>query len=228
MIKTRINDRWDILLPDHRASQWAEEWEKKRLDSIYETTKKDDVIYYVGAEQGDMCALIQTWGSKLVLIEPGHEVWGNIKAIWDANKLEYPLASFEAFGSNDTTPDVKWGVRMIDGDINDKHDFKNLCEADGTIPKVKIDDIAKHVLPPDMITIDVEGAEWEVLKGAEETLIKYKPRIYLSLHPEFMFNIYGEYGSSCRNWIKNLGYKETLLDYEHEVHLLYEKIINER
>jgi len=27
---------------------------------------------------------------------------------------------------------------------------------------------------------------------------------------------------NLRQWIKNLGYKEKLLDYQHEVHLFYE------
>lgn len=234
MIKTKINGRWDLILPDHRAArpEWDIAnggWEKARLDSIFKTTKKGDVVYYVGAEEGDMCALLTMWGAEMYLFEPNDKVWPNIKAIYDANKLPAPNRSYIAFAANETTDDVlynrQWPVDYVmDGEIIGNHGFKNLCEADGTVPKIKIDDLALTGMGkvPDMISIDVEGAEWEVLRGAEQTLRKYHPRIYLSLHPEFLFHIYGEYSNDLRQWLKNMGYKETFLDYQHEVHLLYE------
>jgi len=37
-------------------------------------------------------------------------------------------------------------------------------------------------LPPDVLKIDTEGHEYEVLKGAEQVLQKYKPKIYYEPH----------------------------------------------
>ena len=70
--------------------------------------------------------------------------------------------------------------------------------------------------------MDVEGSEWEVLKGAEETLREYHPKLWVSIHPEFLFRIYGKYQYELRKWIKDLGYTEELLDYQHELHVFYE------
>ena len=233
MVKVKVNGRWDIILPEHRAvrPEWTSEqgWEKARLDSMFKTTKKGDVVYYVGAEEGDMCALLQMWGAEVALFEPNPAVWPNVKAVYEANKLEPPIFSFYGFNANKTdlrgyTDKGREFPACANGDVISNHGFKNLCEDNGEIPLVKIDDVVyKTSLIPHMISVDVEGAEWEVLRGAEQTLIKYHPRIYLSLHPEFLYEIYKEYAFDLRNWLKNLGYKETLLDYQHEVHLLYEE-----
>lgn len=235
MVNVKVNGRWDIKLPEHRAArpEWTSDdgWERARLNHMHSTIKPGDIVYYVGAEEGDMCGLLAQWGANLVMFEPNPAVWANIKGIWDANKLDPPLYAFAAFAGNvSDTPTFMIGKasrfpKCADGPMIAEHGFKNLCEADGTIGILKIDDVvADTKLVPDMITMDVEGGEWEVLRGAEETLKKYHPNIYLSGHPEFLYEIYGEYLGDLRRWIKDFGYRETLLDYQHEVHLVYEEI----
>jgi hypothetical protein len=97
MVKARRNGMYDIVLPKHRADrpQWysPEGWEKARLAALgNEITRQRDaggepVVYYVGAEEGEMAALCQIWGANVVLFEPNQRVWSNIKAIWEANAL---------------------------------------------------------------------------------------------------------------------------------------------
>lgn len=230
-----INGRWEIILPDHRADrpEWLIEnggWEKARLDSMYETIKPGDIVYYVGAEEGDMCGLLAMWGAKLVMFEPNARVMPNIRAIWEANKLG-PAVVLPAFAANETVNHFDWyTTSFIEGDVIPDHGFKELRDP-GEIPRIKIDNMVfnpsfwnrQPVRMPDVISLDVEGSEWEVLRGAERTLREYHPRIYLSLHPEFLHEQYGEWGAELRKWIIDLGYKETLLDYPlHEVHLYYE------
>lgn len=235
MIKAKLNGKYDIILPKHRADrpEWYTEsgWEKPRLDSMSSTTKKGDIVYYIGAEEGDMCGLLASWGADLVMFEPNERVSPNVKAIWEANKFRKPLAYFEGFAANVT--DLK-GINPLtvgdfpvsaSGEVIGDHGFKELAYEADVVPQIKIDDLASQLgHKVDMITMDVEGSEWEVLRGAEQVIIRDKPRIYLSLHPEFMWRMFGEYGYDCRNWIKDKGYKETFLDYQHEVHFLYEAI----
>lgn len=42
---------------------------------------------------------------------------------------------------------------------------------------------ASHGLSPQIIKIDVEGAEYQVLQGAVQTLQRCAPRVFLSIHP---------------------------------------------
>lgn len=223
MKSIKINGKWDIILPDHRADrpEWPI-WEYKRLESMHETTKPGDLVYYVGTEEGDMAGLLAMWGAKLVLFEPNDKVWPNIKAIWETNNLDRPdcIVGFAGDVSGPGYMSSGW-PECADGPLIGNHGFKELKDP-GEVPIVKLDDLSPLV--PDMISIDVEGSEGRVLRGAEQTLRKYHPRIYLSLHPEFL-RTYDEWGAELRKWIIDLGYKETLLDYPlHEVHLLYEAL----
>lgn len=225
---TKINDKWDILLPDHRADrkEWPW-WEQERLQSMNETIKKGDVVYYVGSEAGDLAGLLSMWGAKLVLFEPNSMVWPNAKKVWEYNNLSKPLAFYYGFASDET----KNGDGLLadwpsdaDKDVIPNFGFKELVADDPEIPQTRIDDLENKIPPPDMITLDVEGAEGRVLRGAEQTLRKYKPRIYLSLHHEFLHQNYGELHFDLCNWIKSLGYKETVIGNQpHEAHLVYER-----
>ncbi len=62
-----------------------------------------------------------------------------------------------------------------------------------SISTISIDDFAdqkelKHV---DLIKMDIEGAEFEALKGAEKTICKYKPNLAISIYhrPDHFFQI---------------------------------------
>lgn len=211
------------MLPDHRAARdsW-DRWEFQRLQSMHSNLSDKDRILYIGAEEGDLAALCSSWGADVILIEPNNRVWPNIKAIWEANNLKTPL-SFAGFaGKEDKGGEIIRGFpEWANGELIGDHAFKTLWEYP-ELPVITIDTINEKY-PLTAITLDVEGAEWEVLRGGEKTMHTTKPKIWLSGHPEFQFAQYNLYLNDLRGWLMHeFGYKETLLDYQHEVHLLYE------
>jgi len=239
MLNTKINQSWEIFLPAHRAAreQWSSElgWERERLQSIYEHVKEGDIFLYVGAECFDMCGLIAKFGAKLMCIEPNTLAYPNAKAIWESNNLEMPLVCFLGFAANENkySPDSFDFINQLHfnrfpfcsyGEIIPALGFKELKDSDD-IAKIKIDTLVEITgYIPNHISLDIEGSEGHALRGAEQTLRKYKPNIWLSGHPEFMVLGYNEYLGDLRHWIKQIGYKETLLAYSHELHLYYEAI----
>ena len=228
MVDTLINGRWTLKLPAHRAArpEWKLEnggWEKARLDHMHSTTKNGDRVLYIGGEEGDMAALLASWGANLSLVEPNELVWPNIKAIWDANDLPPVWSMFVGFCGKTSTDNFTAGhftdwPPCADGPVIGDHGFKELRDP-GDRPIIAVDDMG---IKPDMISMDVEGAEWEVLQGAERTINECRPRIYLSLHPEFLIDQYGKYSYEVRRWLIDKGYTETLLDWQHEGHFYYE------
>jgi FkbM family methyltransferase len=222
-----INGTWELNLPPHRLKQWSQDWEKKRLQKMYEEIKKDDVVLYAGVEEGDIPALISLWGAQVYLIEPQPKFWPNIKHVFELNNVE-PLGCFAGFASDktQTAPTPNFDTRTLGvwplvayGEVQEDVGFRHLYQETTTTPQIKLDSL---LYVPDVIVLDVEGSEWQVLKGAQETLRVRKPKIFLSGHEEFMPYMFGQELKDLREWIKGFGYKETELDNQHELHVFYE------
>ena len=76
-------------------------------------------------------------------------------------------------------------------------------------------------LTPSVIKIDVEGAEWAVLKGAERTLRSHHPGLSLSLHPAALHRV-GSSEAEILDWLNVLGYRHRVISEDHEVHVIAE------
>lgn len=225
-----LNERWSLTLPDHRVQQWAAFWERERLNAMHDTIKPDDVVFDVGAEQGDISALVASWGARVVLFEPSPHVWPGIKATFDANVLT-PAGAFAGFAARHTnlTPDrMEPRFRLMEkngwpgcayGDVSEVNAFRNVCERFHDTPQVSLDDYCtmRNIIPQ-VVTMDVEGAELEVLKGADLLLSQHHPTVFISVHPTFMAEMYGQTADQLHAYMMSLGYRGELLAVDHEEH----------
>jgi FkbM family methyltransferase len=59
--------------------------------------------------------------------------------------------------------------------------------------------VRNGAFPPDLVKMDIEGAEFDALTGAKEILVKFKPVIFLATHGK-------EIHSNCINLLKSFGY----------------------
>lgn len=223
-----INGRWSLKLPDHRADryQWPW-WEATRLACMsHYLGDGGHVVYDIGAEEGDFPALWSTWGNDVVLFEPNPLVWPNIQAIWQANRLADPLGCFVGFAAGSQDPDpVVWTGRFppcAGGPLISDHGFLNLCERPD-VQRTTLDEIARipHWPAPTALTIDVEGAEFEVLAGAHELLMRHRPLVWVSVHPEFMDRMYKRTPDDLHRYMEDRGYERTFLCADHEEHWFY-------
>lgn len=230
MIPTKINGRWTLKLPEHRHDrpQWPW-WEATRLAAMHHFiskmwfTGKIPVVFDIGAEEGDFPALYAQWGAKVVMVEPNPKVWPNIKAIFEANTLK-PLATVQALASNEKVNDPTWQEdwpTCAYGEVIGDHGFINLAEA-GDTPQVRVDDITQDIITPDVITIDTEGSELRVLEGAWETLSEHRPIVFVSVHEQFMKDMYpGDTPQALDDYMETLSYHKTYLGSDHEDHIMY-------
>jgi len=239
MIKTTLNGKYEIILPKHRAERpdWHKPpyWEYERIESMMANLKPTDNVFYIGAEEGEIPAIMAKEMTKgtMVMFEPNPKVVPNTKAIWDANKLKQPIF-FVGFASSQTRfPNPMPDELLLEdgwpkcayGPVIGDHGFRNLDEngeEEPILPEIKLDDfMAEYEIIPNIITMDVEGSEFEILKGAAGLIEEYRPLLWISIHPEFMYQHYNQYGSELMQYMKAMGYKFKLLDYNHEVHAAF-------
>ena len=73
---------------------------------------------------------------------------------------------------------------------------------------------------PHAITIDVEGAELEVLRGASSILRIVHPLVWVSIHPT-MIGQYDATREDVLEYMASYGYAATHLGTDHEEHWLF-------
>jgi FkbM family methyltransferase len=152
------------------------------------TVKEGNVFYDVGANVGFFSLLAaRLIGPKgrVISFEPLPDnlvnLHENVKRNQFLNVQVLPLAlgatNEEQIFQVSERP--TWGkLKSAGPDAPDKYlsDIKVLVR--------RLDDLVTDgvIEPPDFVKIDVEGAEVEVVEGAKETLIRYRPTLIIELH----------------------------------------------
>lgn len=234
-----VNGSWVLRMPSHRAIQYMRpegggQWEPERLAAMHAVIKATDTVFDIGSEQGDMTGLIAQWTPEghVVAVEPNPWVWPCIKAIFDENDLTPPAATFVGFvGSNITIPTNPDGIRRgffrgwpdcATGIVDPAAGFAHLAQEQDRVPTTTADALVRQTgLVPDVITMDTEGSEWHVLRGATRTLAQHRPTVFVSVHPEFLKDLYGQSPMDVHQLMTKAGYDRELLAVDHEEHWRY-------
>lgn len=236
---------WTILMPEERAArvQWPwHEW--NRFHSMFHNLRLGDVLFDVGAEQGDQSALYQRWIQRpawedviaenfageevarvrgvreggIVLVEPNLRAWPCIKAVWDANELRKPLGCYTNAISSEQEVSP---LHQSDWPSPAK---KPIRYPIGTAQRPPFETTIDHLTTvagiPDAITIDIEGIEHEALVGAKHLLTVYRPLVWVSIHWELL-QARGDSRIRLLDYMAGLGYRFEHLGADHEEHALF-------
>ena len=171
-------------------------YEKKPRHIFKNLIKKGDIVFDIGAHVGFYTLLASKHvGNKgrVFSFEPlprnisflkRHVALNNLKNV---EIMETALSDKEGKFFFDTSID------SFQGRISAKGDIK--------VNSTTLDRLVNNgnILPPDLLKIDVEGEEYNLLQGGEKILVKYKPKIILSIHSH-------ELRDKCLFFLKELGY----------------------
>lgn len=223
-----------IELPEGRRRFYEDRpmWENERITSMLNNITAEDVVYDIGAERGDITALLRkTTNASIVPIEASQKMWPHIKKVYDLNGLDTPDLSVTALlGArnnnldNDTVLNVLTWPPQVDEIRTSEPGFVHLNEGDGYLPQITVGTVWKSTnVIPTVLNVDVEGAEYEVLSGAANILQNTNMKVWVSIHPEFMFHRYGHYTGELCEMMKRFGYSYKILAFDHEFHFYFTK-----
>lgn len=153
-ILTSISEPADEVDPDNPYN------EKEVIHDIFTELKESDVFWDVGANRGFYSMLAAKKGvSKVYSFEPNPRMEDKLTKNASINNVEITLKGIALSNKNKTESlenlSSNFGANKIKGEFKIKtgdHVIENACKT------------------PDVMKIDVEGAEFNVLKGLEQNL----------------------------------------------------------
>ncbi|HEY8096634.1 MAG TPA: FkbM family methyltransferase [Methylobacter sp.] len=170
--------------------------------------KPDDVVLDIGSGYGSYALTALAIGAALI-------------HCWNPNQEENDLLakSAEVNGWSDKIIIHAEGVYSKTGWLQDMDQKFSTEPADGYFKVTALDDYELGLTKLDWVKLDVEGAEANVLSGAEKTLMKYKPKVQVENHQFKDSTIEGQ----VQNYMKSLGYKHvSTFPYHGVSHSVYE------
>ena len=190
------------------STRTAEEvfWRKCELGDV--------IIYDIGAFQGLLTLFFASQARQVVSYEPNSKNHARLMENIRLNHLTNVLVRNVALGAKQETaemvalPLMSGGASIASNTIKALHS-SNLSVVSERITVTTLDDDIREssLPPPDFIKVDVEGSELALLMGARETLLTYKPKLFIELHGETM-NLKRRNVAEIVGYLNELGYTD--------------------
>lgn len=190
-VKVKIGGKYEFFLDSRFAFSNYENWGGKHnigFEKLLEVSKNKSIVLDIGGHIGltalPLSRVIKKNG-KVYVFEPSninrfylnkHLKLNNIHNVFVYDYLvgDKKIDNVEFYEMKDVS-----GTQSI---INIKTEFKKTYKQ-----QITLDDFCfKNNIKPEVIKIDIEGAEYLALRGAKKIINMYKPIIILSLHPKHL------------------------------------------
>jgi len=202
--------RFEVSLPLDKAV-WAGTYESDFTTAIAEHVKPGDICYDIGGYRGYISGVMALTGAvKVFVFEPLPINQAALHRLCELNP-QLPISVIAiALGCTDGLTPLKVMTDYSMGKLASSS-FQEATPAIGEIPVTvhRIDSLLRNreILPPNVVKIDVEGAELDVLSGAVEMLRLSRPTIFLEAHGDAL-------ETACSQQLLRFGYKIRRIERE--------------
>jgi FkbM family methyltransferase len=171
--------KWIVGAANHAC--WAGTYEVDRLAAFGEAICPGATVYDVGANVGIYTVLASVKAGptgQVYAFEPVERNLHYLRRHVTLNQLQNCLIL-------ETAVCNRQGTRRFSAASYDARMGRLSPDGEREVPSVSLDSCIygeRALRPPDIIKIDVEGAESEVLDGASRTLAEFHPAVFAEVH----------------------------------------------
>ena len=178
---------------------WLGSFELDKVDQFASNLGEGQVVYDIGANVGYYTLISSIGvgkGGRVFAFEPlpANIDYLNkhleINHVMNVNIFSVAVSDSEGIVRFDKGPNRFMGRISSDGEIE--------------VKMISLDSLYEHgkIQLPDLIKIDVEGAELEVLRGAKKLILASTPTIFLATHDKNLPGVH----RGCIKFLQNIGY----------------------
>jgi FkbM family methyltransferase len=187
--------------------------ERPIIEDLLGRLRPDDVFYDIGANIGVYaCLAASVLDTEVVAFDPEPD---NARRMTENIELNDADVRLYQYALSDSKGTAEFAVRLFDGESQTGpagHSLVTDAVAEGETISVETvvgdEFVSDEGIPlPTVVKIDVEGSEWQVLKGLEETLSHSDCRIvYCELHEEPLRS-QGQSPEAVIEFLESMGYE---------------------
>ena len=182
-----------LRLPTRYYKYYGSEYEKDSIAQMKKEIHSGQTVIDIGAQLGLMTKLFADLvgqEGKVYAFEPTPSTFSLLKKTIAINNINNIARPVQKAVSNEK------GVATFNISEQEASNANSLSKNNNDhtrgikVELISVDDFVKEfkINKIDYIKIDAEGAEFAVLKGAEKTIKKDRPKMLLALHPEAIHN----------------------------------------
>lgn len=176
-----------IIFPVRYFRFFEADYEKENFETFKQHLKEGDVILDIGAHIGLQSVMMSKFAGRtgrVFSFEPTPDTFSILKETIRLNHLTDQISlvnkavSYEKGQTSFNSSTAGVSNSIVNYDPTSKH-------SKITVDVISVDLFVKEagLSKVDFIKIDAEGVEFDVLRGAGETIRKYHPKMILALHP---------------------------------------------
>lgn len=170
----------------------------KGLDEALLLVPGRDTVVQAGGNLGLFPKRLAEEFRRVITFEPDPVLFSNL----NHNAPESNIEAIQAALGNSYEP-VAVSSRRRDATGKPDHEGLTHVCGPGSIPQTRLDDLG--LASCDLIYLDIEGYEWNALRGAVETIQRCRPVLVIEINKNVVFAGYTK--QDFRAWILALGYR---------------------
>ena len=163
---------------------------RAEFDSIARAARVGGFLFDIGAHSGLVSALFCAANpkSRVASFEPSPLLAERLAAIRDLNRFGNRMR-IEQCGIGEQSTVVEMAIDPVGGFVQTQRFDHSMWGAPQPI-KVRIESIgdaaARLNVIPQFLKIDIEGYEYEAIKGSQEFITRHRPTIFLEIHLNYL------------------------------------------